>query len=175
VPIPAMYHDAYSFAVREWRALMLGGHPTDAELGTLRSLVARHINATYPRVPADRRASAVDYGVSLAERDLVSPDQGGVVGVVGHVVEAVGDAVEGDVAAVERAGRHALGRLEDTVRGILAQILRAVRLPRAALPAKVPTDLTHAYSMLGREAGTLTPTRLAHAAQTRLRLRRLGR
>lgn len=173
--LPAMYHDAYSFAVREWRALGLSDHPSDDELATLQGLVLRYINRLYPGVPAAQRASAVSYGVASAERDLISPEVGGLPGFVGQVVGSVEAGVGAVAGEAETIASGALRGLEKAVGAILRQILQAVPLPRSALPHKVPTQLTDAYATLAHQVGTLTPTALAGSARTRTRMRSLGR
>lgn len=170
-----MYHDAYSYAVKIWKSLNYGDSISDTEYAQLRNLVSRYIAHEYPAVPATARSSAVSYGIDSAARDLTNPDVGGLPGFVGNVVGSVGDAIEGDVAAVEGAARSALNAAESAIRTALAAIVHAVGLPRAALPAKVPTSIADAYTTLGHELGSLSPTRLARANKTRATMRRLGR
>lgn len=173
--LPAMYHEAYSYAVKIWKSLNYGDSLDDTEQAQLRNLVSRYIAHQYPAVPATARSSAVSYGISAAERDLTNPDVGGFVGTVGGAIDATVETVEGGLGEAAGAARGAIGAVERAVRGVLAEILRAVPLPRAALPAKVPTQLTQAHATLARQVGTLTPTALGNANKTRAAMRRLGR
>lgn len=175
MPTPAIYHDAYSFAVREWRALSLPDRPSDAQLAQLQQLVTRYIDHRYPGVFVADRRSAISYGVAQAERDLTAAGPGGALGTVAGVVHDVEGAVTGIPRTVEHAAEAAVSAAGRAATGTLQAILRAVELPRAALPTRVPTSSSHAFTTLSRQLGMTLPTRLRTANRARIGIRRIGR
>lgn len=115
MPTPAIYHDAYTFAVREYRALGLSARPSDEGIQRLNNLVVRYLARVYPRTPIYDRRSAASYGVSQAISDLSTREVGGALGTVGRAIEAGAGTVEQAAETVEHAGRRAAGGVEHAV------------------------------------------------------------
>ncbi len=68
--VPAIYTDAYRFAVREWRALSLPAVPSPSQYEQLQTIIMRYLRRRYPRTALSVRRAAASYGAAQAARDL---------------------------------------------------------------------------------------------------------
>jgi hypothetical protein len=146
-------HEAYSFAVREYKALGITGDPDATEYPLLLNLVERMLRREHPTLSDEAILGAARFGVASAVRDLVAEH------VPGGIVDTIGGTIAEAPGVVEEAGKAIAGTAEEAAKAIAGTAEEAAKAIAGGTVA-LATDALRGWSKLTKELARGLPAHL---------------